>query len=130
MSKAKTNLVIVESPAKARTIEKYLGSDYKVVASMGHLRDLPKSTLGVDVERDFEPQYKSVEGREAIISDLRKSSKSAKTVFLAQDADPALTEPLAELAGSKDVPVIWTEHMKELGKACGIAVGSAVAAIV
>lgn len=54
----------------------------------------------------------------------------AKTVFLAQDADPALTEPLAELAGSKEVPVIWTEHMKELGKACGIAVGSAVAAIV
>lgn len=54
----------------------------------------------------------------------------AKTVFLAQDADPALTEPLAELAGSKNVPVIWTEHMKELGKACGIAVGSAVAAIV
>ena len=54
----------------------------------------------------------------------------AKSVFLAHDADPALTEPLAELAGSKEVPVIWTEHMKELGKACGIAVGSAVAAIV
>lgn len=54
----------------------------------------------------------------------------AKTVFLAQDADPALTEPLAELAGSKGVPVVWTEHMRELGKACGIAVGSAVAAIV
>jgi len=87
MAKAKTNLVIVESPAKARTIEKYLGSDYKVVASMGHLRDLPKSTLGVDVERDFEPQYQSVAGREAIISDLRKSAKSAQTVFLATDPD-------------------------------------------
>ena len=87
MSKAKTNLVIVESPAKARTIEKYLGSDYKVVASMGHLRDLPKSTLGVDVENDFEPQYKSVDGREAIISELRKSAKSAQTVFLATDPD-------------------------------------------
>ncbi len=87
MAKAKTNLVIVESPAKARTIEKYLGSDYKVVASMGHLRDLPKSTLGVDVERDFEPQYKSVDGREAIIGELRKSAKSAQTVFLATDPD-------------------------------------------
>ena len=87
MAKAKTNLVIVESPAKARTIEKYLGSEYKVVASMGHLRDLPKSTLGVDIERDFEPQYKSVDGREAIISELRKSAKSAKTVFLATDPD-------------------------------------------
>ena len=54
----------------------------------------------------------------------------AKTVFLAQDADPALTEPMADLAESKGVPVFWTEHMKELGKACGIAVGSAVAAIV
>ena len=54
----------------------------------------------------------------------------AKTVFLAQDADPALTEPLAELAGSKGVPVVWTERMKELGKACGIAVGAAVAAAV
>ena len=54
----------------------------------------------------------------------------AKTVFLAQDADPALTEPLAELAGSKGVSVIWTEHMKELGRACGIAVGAAVAATV
>ncbi len=87
MAKAKTNLVIVESPAKARTIEKYLGSDYKVVASMGHLRDLPKSTLGVDIERDFEPQYKSVDGREAIISELKKSAKSARTVFLATDPD-------------------------------------------
>ena len=57
MAKAKTNLVIVESPAKARTIEKYLGSDYKVIASMGHLRDLPKSTLGVDIENNFTPEY-------------------------------------------------------------------------
>lgn len=57
MAKAKTDLVIVESPAKARTIEKYLGSNYKVVASMGHLRDLPKSTLGVDIEGGFVPKY-------------------------------------------------------------------------
>ena len=57
MPSAKKNLVIVESPAKAKTIEKYLGTDYKVVASMGHLRDLPKSTLGIDIENDFEPKY-------------------------------------------------------------------------
>ena len=87
MAKAKTNLVIVESPAKARTIEKYLGSDYKVIASMGHLRDLPKSTLGVDIENDFEPLYQSVAGREATIAELRKSSKSAETVYLATDPD-------------------------------------------
>lgn len=55
MAKAKTDLVIVESPAKARTIEKYLGSNYQVVASMGHLRDLPKSTMGVDIDGDFTP---------------------------------------------------------------------------
>ena len=57
MAKAKTDLVIVESPAKARTIEKYLGNHYQVVASMGHLRDLPKSTMGVDIDGDFTPQY-------------------------------------------------------------------------
>ena len=63
MAKAKTDLVIVESPAKARTIEKYLGSNYQVVASMGHLRDLPKSTMGVDIDGDFTPQYLPVKDR-------------------------------------------------------------------
>ena len=61
MAKAKTDLVIVESPAKARTIEKYLGNHYQVVASMGHLRDLPKSTMGVDIDGDFTPQYLPVQ---------------------------------------------------------------------
>lgn len=84
---AKKDLVIVESPAKARTIEKYLGSDYKVVASMGHLRDLPKNTMGVDLENDFEPHYQPVKGREAVISELKKASKSAGTVYLATDPD-------------------------------------------
>jgi DNA topoisomerase-1 len=87
MAKAKTDLVIVESPAKARTIEKYLGGDYKVVASMGHLRDLPKSTLGVDIEHDFEPDYRPVKGREDVISDLKKASKKAQIVYLATDPD-------------------------------------------
>ena len=71
MAKAKTELVIVESPAKARTIEKYLGESYKVVASMGHLRDLPKSTMGVDIAGGFVPQYIPVKGKEEIIEDLR-----------------------------------------------------------
>lgn len=84
---AKTDLVIVESPAKARTIEKYLGSNYSVVASMGHLRDLPKSTMGVDIENGFEPDYQPVKGRENVIEDLRKRSQSANIVYLATDPD-------------------------------------------
>lgn len=87
MAQKKTDLVIVESPAKARTIEKYLGKDYEVVASMGHLRDLPKSKLGVDIEAGFIPQYIPVKGREDVISDLKKRSKSAGTVYLATDPD-------------------------------------------
>ncbi|MGE4353116.1 MAG: type I DNA topoisomerase [Oscillospiraceae bacterium] len=87
MAKAKTDLVIVESPAKARTIEKYLGSDYKVVASMGHLRDLPKSKMGVDIENGFEPDYRPVKGREDIIADLKKRVKASNTVYLATDPD-------------------------------------------
>ena len=84
---AKHSLVIVESPAKAKTIEKYLGKDFQVKASMGHLRDLPKSVLGVDIEHDFEPVYKPIKGKEDIISDLKKSAKSAETVYLATDPD-------------------------------------------
>lgn len=87
MAKQQPNLVIVESPAKARTIEKYLGPDYHVVASMGHLRDLPKSTMGVDIENDFEPDYQPVKGREDVIENLRRQSKNAETVYLATDPD-------------------------------------------
>ena len=87
MAKAKTDLVIVESPAKARTIEKYLGSGYRVTASMGHLRDLPKSTMGVDLEHDFTPQYIPVKGREDIIADLKKAAKNASVIYLATDPD-------------------------------------------
>ena len=87
MPKAKTDLVIVESPAKARTIEKYLGGGYKVIASMGHLRDLPKSSLGVDVEHDFEPQYMPVKDKDELIATLKKESKAAPTVYLATDPD-------------------------------------------
>jgi len=86
MAKAK-NLVIVESPAKAKTIEKYLGNDYKVKASMGHLRDLPKSKMGVDIENDFQPQYIAVRDKKELIAELKKEAKSAKTVYLATDPD-------------------------------------------
>ena len=84
---ANHSLVIVESPAKAKTIGKYLGKDFTVKACMGHLRDLPKSTLGVDLEHDFEPVYKPIKGKENIISDLKKSAKSADMVYLATDPD-------------------------------------------
>ncbi len=87
MAKAPRELVIVESPAKARTIEKYLGTDYRVVASMGHLRDLPKSRLGVDIEHGFQPDYEPVKEKKPLIEELRKYSKSADTVFLATDPD-------------------------------------------
>ena len=86
MAKAK-DLVIVESPAKAKTIEKYLGSGYKVTASMGHLRDLPKSKMGVDIEHGFEPQYIPVRDKRELISELKKEAKDARTVFLATDPD-------------------------------------------
>ena len=84
---AKTSLVIVESPAKAKTIGKYLGPSYQVKACMGHLRDLPKSTLGVDIENNFEPNYCPIKGKEDIISDLKKSAKSSQMVYLATDPD-------------------------------------------
>ena len=87
MATSKKDLVIVESPAKARTIEKYLGGSYKVVASMGHLRDLPKNKLGVDIENGFTPEYIPVSARNDVIEDLKKRSKSAGTVYLATDPD-------------------------------------------
>ena len=86
MSKA-SHLVIVESPSKAKTIGKYLGSDYTVKASMGHLRDLPKSTMGVDLEGNFEPKYIPVKGKEDIIKDLKSAAAKADTVYLATDPD-------------------------------------------
>ena len=106
---AKTKyLVIVESPAKAKTIGKYLGPDYKVVASMGHLRDLPKSTMGVDIEGGFNPQYIPVKGREETISELKKAAKASEKVFLATDPDregEAISWHLKELLGISDEDV-------------------------
>ena len=81
------HLVIVESPSKAKTIGKYLGPEYTVKASMGHLRDLPKSTMGVDLSGSFDPEYINVPGKEDIINDLKRAAKNADTVFLATDPD-------------------------------------------
>ena len=82
-----SDLVIVESPAKAKTIQKYLGSGYEVIASMGHVRDLPKSKLGVDTENNFEPQYMDMKGKEDVIKDLKKHAKKCDKVYLATDPD-------------------------------------------
>ena len=102
---AKSSLVIVESPAKAKTIGKYLGPNYQVKACMGHLRDLPKSTLGVDIDNNFEPNYCPIKGKEDIISDLKKSAKASDVVYLATDPDregEAISWHLKELLGLED----------------------------
>ncbi len=81
------NLVIVESPAKAKTIGKFLGRNYTVKASVGHVRDLPKSKMGVDIEHNFEPQYITIRGKGDVIKELRKEAKKADKVILATDPD-------------------------------------------
>lgn len=81
------NLVIVESPAKANTIKKFLGSNYEVIASNGHVRDLPKSTLGIDVENDYEPKYITIRGKGEVLAKLRKEVKKADKIYLATDPD-------------------------------------------
>ena len=93
------SLVIVESPAKAKTINKYLGSDYEVEASLGHVKDLPKSILGVDVKNDFEPDYEIIPGKEKVVAKLKKMAKTAAAVYLAPDPDregEAIAAHLAE----------------------------------
>ena len=100
-----SNLVIVESPSKAKTIGKYLGPDYTVKASMGHLRDLPKSTMGVDLEGDFTPKYIPVKGKEDLIKELKTAAKEVDTVYLATDPDregEAISWHLKELLNLPD----------------------------
>lgn len=82
-----SKLVIVESPAKAKTIKKYLGGDYEVIASMGHVRDLPKARLCVDVKNDFKPKYAIIKGKEKLVSELKEAAEEADTVYLATDPD-------------------------------------------
>ena len=100
-----SNLVIVESPSKAKTIGKYLGPDYTVKASMGHLRDLPKSTMGVDLEGNFDPHYIPVRGKEDLIRELKNAAAQVDTVYLATDPDregEAISWHLKELLGLSD----------------------------
>ena len=103
-----SNLVIVESPSKAKTIGRYLGPDYTVKASMGHLRDLPKSKMGVDLENNFTPQYIPVRGKEALIKELKADAAQAQTVYLATDPDregEAISWHLKELLNLPDEKV-------------------------
>lgn len=105
MAKGATNLVIVESPSKAKTIGKYLGPDYQVQACMGHLRDLPKSTMGVDIDHDFTPQYLPLAGKESLISELKSAAKKSDCVYLATDPDregEAISWHLKELLALPD----------------------------
>src|ERR1019366_7576096 len=81
------NLVIVESPAKAKTIKRYLGSDYQVMPSVGHVVDLPKSQLGVDVEHDFAPDYVVIKGKEKVIGEIKSAAKGKENIYLASDPD-------------------------------------------
>ena len=112
-------LVIVESPSKAKTIGKYLGSKYKVIASVGHVRDLPKSKLGVDIDNDFEPGYINIRGKGDKIKELKKEAQSASNVLLATDPDregEAISWHLAYLLGidpSTDCRVTFNEINKE-----------------
>lgn len=116
-------LVIVESPAKAKTIEKYLGRNYKVVASVGHIRDLPKSKMGIDVENDYEPHYISVRGKGDVIKSLRSAAKKAEKVYLASDPDregEAIAWHLAFLLGldlKEKNRVVFNEITKDAVKA-------------
>ncbi len=101
------NLVIVESPAKAKTIEKYLGKDFKVMASVGHIIDLPSSELGVDIEHDFNPTYTVIKGKEKVISALKKNAKEADAIYLAPDPDregEAIAWHIAEQVNTKRNP--------------------------
>ena len=115
---AKKTLVVVESPAKAKTIEKYLGKNYMVRASMGHLRDLPKSQFGIDVEHDFAPKYINIRGKGDLIKALKKDAKNADKVYLASDPDregEAIAWHLAHILGldpSDDCRIVFNEITK------------------
>ena len=98
------NLVIVESPAKARTLQKYLGRDFQVKASVGHIMDLPKSRLGVNIEKDFEPEYQVLHGKKKIISELKQAAKGKENIYLAPDPDregEAIAWHIAENLGQR-----------------------------
>ena len=100
-----SNLVIVESPTKIAPIKKYLGSNYKVIASKGHVRDLPKSSFGVDIDNDFEPHYINIRGKGDVIKEIRKEAKNAKKIFLATDPDREGEAIAWHLATTLNIPL-------------------------
>src|SRR3954454_15313539 len=118
------SLVIVESPAKAKTIGKYLGKQYVVKASLGHVKDLPKNDLAVDVERDFTPKYEVIEGKKKLITELKQAAKNVESVYLAADPDregEAICAHLQEELeirgpGKKDGPQIFRVMFNEITK--------------
>ena len=126
----KHTLVIVESPAKAKTIEHYLGAGYTVKASMGHLIDLPKSRLAIDVDNNFEPEYITVRGRAKLLKELQKDAKNSTTVLLASDNDregeaiswhlnnalkDKTTAPISRIVFNEITPVAIKEAVKHPG---------------
>ncbi len=111
-------LVIVESPAKAKTIQKYLGKGFTVEASLGHVKDLPKSTLGVDIDNEFETEYIVIPGKEKVVARLKKLALSADNIYLAPDPDregEAIAAHLAEELGNG----AKTKKEKEEGRSTG-----------
>src|SRR3989344_7935638 len=101
------NLVVVESPTKARTLQRFLGSEFQIEASMGHVRDLPKSEFGVDVEHDFKPEYVIPKDKRKNVNILKKLASSAKTLYLATDPDregEAIAWHISELLRNSDKP--------------------------
>src|SRR5579872_3730154 len=113
-------LVIVESPAKAKTINKYLGKQYVVKASLGHVKDLPKRDLAVDVDNGFEPRYEVIEGKKKLISELKQAAKKVESVYLAADPDregEAICYHLQEeLDGKKNGPKFYRVMFNEITK--------------
>jgi len=113
------NLVIVESPSKAKTIEKYLGKKFKVIASMGHVRDLPKSQMGIEIENDYNPKYITIRGKGPVLKDLRTAAKKAKKIYLAADPDregEAIAWHIANTLNidtSSDCRVVFNEITKD-----------------
>src|SRR5262249_50509236 len=113
-------LVIVESPAKAKTINKYLGKQYIVKASLGHIKDLPKRDLAVDIDNNFEPRYEVIEGKKKLISELKQAAKKVESVYLAADPDregEAICYHLEEeLNGKKNGPQMYRVMFNEITK--------------
>src|SRR5215216_583512 len=114
-----TSLVIVESPAKAKTIGKYLGRGYRVKATIGHLRDLPQKKLGIDIEKGFEPEYVTIEGKEKTLAELKSAAHESREVFLATDPDregEAIAWHVAEQIRRRGAPPVRRVLFHEITK--------------